>query len=98
MKLVLELSEKDVQVKLDAAIGERVAKITDNYISQKVAAIIDTKLERADIEKLLREAAEKLIKSIYGEPSHYQQKYGQLLREEACKLLTERINKKGLDE
>jgi len=96
MKLILELSEKDVQIKLDEAIGERVAKITDNYIGQKVAGIIDKKLERVDMEKLFKEASEKLIKQQFGEPSSFNGKYGQVLREEACKLLTERLNKDGL--
>jgi len=96
MKLILELNEKDIQIKLDEALGERVAKITDNFISQKVAEVIDTKLERVNIESLLKEAAAKIIKTQFGEPATYNLNYAKLLREEACKLLTERLNQKGL--
>jgi hypothetical protein len=97
MKLVVELSEKDVQVKLDEMLGQRVSKLTDNYIGKKVASVIDAKLERIDIERLFSESAEKLIKSQFGEPSGFNGRYAEILRSEACKLLAERLNKSGLD-
>lgn len=71
-------------------------KITDNYISQKVAAIIDIKLERVDIEKLVREAASNLFTGQFGKPDNYNQSYSRMLREEACKLLSERLDLKSL--
>ena len=98
MKLIVELNEKDVQLKLDEVLGARISQISDEYIQAKVAEVIDKKLDRVNVEKLVADAAQSLIKSIYGEPNSYHQKYGQLLRDEACKLLQERLTKKGFDQ
>ena len=97
MKLLVELSEKDIQIKLDEMLGARVAEITDNYISKKVEEVIDTKLSRIDIDKLLSEEARKLFIKEYGAPGAYSSEYGKILRAEACELLAKRLKKSGLE-
>jgi hypothetical protein len=96
MKLFVELSEQDVQVKVDELLGKRISEITDEYVKDKVQEVIDVKLSRINIGDIFNKAAERILIQLYGQPGAYNQSYGTILREEACKLLTERLQHKGL--
>jgi len=90
-RLTIELNDDDVKIKLDDLIGERVKKITDDFINEKVSKIVDTKLQRLNIDNVIRDAALSMLKESHGEPKNYSSKYAALLRDEACKLLTKQF-------
>ena len=66
-----------------------------NYIQDRVAAVIDKKMERFNLDKVMSNAALNLLKDQFGAPGLYNSKYTSILRDEACKILNEKL-KKGL--
>jgi hypothetical protein len=95
-KIFVELSEQDIQIKLDELLGKRISEITDKFIEDKVEVVIDKKIERLDLDKIMLKAAIRLLTEQFGHPGQYNGKYNAMLREEACKILNDKLKHNAL--
>jgi hypothetical protein len=99
MKLYVEIDEKDVQIKLDELIGKRVAHITDMYIQERVAAVVNKKIDRIktlESEDIMKKACLERLGSEFGSPKTYNSKLGAMIRETALGMLTEQFDRTGV--
>ena len=92
MKLNIELSEKDVQIKLDEFLGERIASISNEYIETKVKEVVDKKIDRLGIERIIQQVAKMLFVEKFGDPTRsYNNNYEDILKNEAYKLIEQKL-------
>jgi hypothetical protein len=95
MKLFIELSEKDVQVRVDELLGERIASITDAFLNEKVSEIVDKKLVRYLNSEAMAKQSKALLIEAFGEPGQFGSEYMNILRAEAYKLLQDQHKYNG---
>jgi hypothetical protein len=92
MKLNIELNEKDVQIKLDEFLGERISSISNDYIETKVKEVVDKKIDRLGIERIIQQVAKMLFVEKFGDPTRsYNNNYEDILKNEAYKLIEQKL-------
>lgn len=96
MKISIELEEDYVKTQIDQLLGKRITEITDDYIFSKVEEIIDKKLDRVNVDEIITKVAKGKLDDQFGSPGVYNNRYREMLRDEACKILNSRLDRDGL--